>query len=137
MFPVDRDSLRAEYAAAQGSAEHHDGLVWTVTSIFWGASLVLLGFILDNAAEVELRSLTTALASFGLLLTVFVWTLALSFNSIVRQKYQRCKEIEGTLHMRHHTALRYQAGFQRIIYGVIMVGFIVVWTLVLCTVWRN
>jgi hypothetical protein len=43
--------LLTEYNAAQSSAEHHDRLVWTVSSILWAGSLALMGIILKNLIE--------------------------------------------------------------------------------------
>ena len=36
----------AEYKATQDSAQHHDNLLWYVSSIVWGGNLVLLGSFL-------------------------------------------------------------------------------------------
>jgi hypothetical protein len=37
--------LLVEYGKAQDSAEHHDNLVWSIASLNWVGSAVLLGFV--------------------------------------------------------------------------------------------
>jgi len=73
-LPVEptNDALLVEYQAAQGSAEHHDNLVWTVTSTMWGASLILLGFTLDQVGKPGLGALITVISLLGIFLSVFV-----------------------------------------------------------------
>jgi len=39
--------LLLEYTQAQESAQYHDSLTWEVTSIIWGASTLLIGFIVE------------------------------------------------------------------------------------------
>jgi len=130
-------SLLTEYQATQDSAQHHDNLVWSVTSIMWGATLVLMGFIFSSLKEVTLRPLIMIVSTLGIALTIAVWVFALQLNSVKRQKYARCKEIEHTLHLRQHSTLRWTGGSQRIIYGVLMGIIIMIWIAILWTVWTN
>ena len=130
-----REALLVEYQAAQDSAQHHDNLVWEVTSIMWGASLILIGFILDKVHEADLRPLITVLSILGFFLTGVVWIFALQLNAVKRQKYARCKELETQLHLLQHTNLRYRGGSQRFLYGFIMILFMMAWVFVLLTVW--
>ena len=44
---------------AQASAQHHD-LIWSATGLSWGASLILLGFVLENLAKNSAPAATTA-----------------------------------------------------------------------------
>jgi hypothetical protein len=129
------DDLRAEYQAAQDSAQHHANLIWSVTSIMWGTSLVLMGFILGALKEPALRPLITVLSVLGIVLIVFLWIFALQYNAAMRHKYARCKEIESTLHLRQHSTLRWKSGSQRILYGVVMVVLLTAWVAVLWTAW--
>jgi hypothetical protein len=134
---LDRDVLLVEYQAAQESAQHHDNLVWTVTAIIWGGMLVLFGFVLGNLDNVNLRLILTLLSILGIALTIAVWGFALQLNSVKRQKYRRCKQIEELLDMHHHRELKYAAASQRIVYGTVTILFIIVWLSVLWMVWSN
>lgn len=131
----DRDLRLAEYQAAQNSAQHHDGLVWTVTSIIWGATFVLLGLVLDRLWAPEPtddRIGTAIIAILGVLLLVFTWIVAAGLRSIKRRKYERCKELEKLLGFRQHADVRHGSGSQWAFYSVIMALFIFVWGAILC-----
>jgi len=134
-YAPDRDVLLVEYQAAQASAEHHDNLVWTWTSIIWGATLVALGFIVDNLADVKLRWVLTVISGLGIVLVVVAWVVMQQFNSLKNQKYARCKEIENICGMTQHTSLKYSGGSQRIIYSAITLIYIVIWFMVLRLIW--
>ena len=43
-----REVLLGEYQMAQDSAQHHDILVWNITSLNWIGSAVLMGFVLSG-----------------------------------------------------------------------------------------
>jgi len=129
------EDLRVEYQAAQSSAQHHDTLVWSVTSIMWAATLVLMGFILRALTDPTLRPLITILSALGIVLTICVWIFALQLNTAKRHKYARCKAIEGILQLEQHRTLPWPTGCQRILYGVIMAFFLLAWTAVLWTTW--
>ena len=135
--------LLAEYHAAQSSAQHHDQLVWTVSSIVWGGSLALMGFILK---DLTLKNPTTDLfvvvskifiCFLGLILTVFVWFTQRKFRALKKQRYARCKEIEGILKMKLHRATEWNEGSQTDAYSVIMVLFIEAWTFLAVLILRN
>ena len=132
---AERDALLVEYQAAQDSAQHHDTLLYTTTSLMWGASLILLGFILNDLTNTALRPLITALGILGLVLCVTVWIFALQFNSIKRQKYTRCREIEEIMNLSQHRNLRYVSGSQRFLYGIVTLIFILTWIFILWTMW--
>lgn len=129
------DDLRVEYQAAQDSAQYHDNLVWSGTSVMGGGSLVLMGFILTALKETSLRPLVTVLSLLGIATTVCVWIFALQWNAVKRHKYGRCKEIEAVLHMKQHTTLRWASSFQRVIYGALMVFFLLTWVSILWMTW--
>lgn len=126
-----------EYQAAQASAEHHDGLLWSVTSIVWGASLVLVGFILGNLEKSTLRPLIGLLCGLGAFLTVFVWVSARQFRSLKIQKYDRCKRIEASFDFRQHRDVRYPGRVVWALYTVVSLVFLGVWGAVAWTVWRT
>jgi hypothetical protein len=123
-----QEVLLAEYQAAQSSAEHHDRLVWTATSIIWGGSLVLMGFILKNPLKGWWGFVQFLLCFIGILLTDFACFAQLDFRDKKNQKYDRCKEIEKILGMEQH--LKTKTGFQTDIYGLIMNLFLLAWGLI-------
>ena len=137
MEPLDKEVLLVEYQSAQGSAQHHDNLLWTVTSIIWGGMLVLFGFVLANLDKTNLRLILTFLSILGIVLTIAVWGFALLLGSVMRQKYARCKTIEELFDMHQNRDLKYAARSQRIVYGIVMILFIIVWLIVLSMVWNH
>jgi hypothetical protein len=131
----ERDALLVEYQAAQDSAQHHDSITWTVISIVWGASLVLMGFILGNLQDRHLRPLLTVLSMLGIFLTAWVWYARGQLNEIKKQKYERCKSIERILGMNQHSVLKYEKGRIGSAIAIMSVAFIVAWVALLFTVW--
>ena len=128
----DHQTLLAEYKAAQDSAQHHDGLVWSVASVLLGGSLVLLGLILRSMEGDPVRPFIVALAILGIALTLCVWIFRHQLNDIKRQKYERCKEIELLLGMKQHQNLRYRPGSATIVFSIIMIALILIWLTVIC-----
>jgi len=116
--------LLAEYRETQLSAQHHDTLVWTVTSIIWAANVILFGTALT---AINLNCLPIVLSFLGICLCLSVCAFARQFNGIMGQKYSRCKEIERRLGMTQHTDLEYTPGKQKKIYNFIMSIFIALW----------
>lgn len=122
--------LLIEYPKAQDSAQHHDTLLWRITGIIWGASMVLLGFVASNLTKPGLKPLIAVLGVFGPVLSICVWLVAWMLNSVKNQKYRRCKEIERLFHFTQHSSLRYPARTGLVLYSVIMLLFLFVWILV-------
>lgn len=133
----DKDTLIVEYQAAQESAQHHDNLIWTTTTIIWSVTLILFGFVIDNLNNPNNRIILIFLSILGIFLMAAVFVFVLQFNSIKRQKYDRCKTIEKILDMHQHRDLKYSKGVQRVVYGIITFFFIITWSIILCTVWMN
>ena len=48
-------ALLVEYEKAQDSAQHHDGIVWSVISMTWAAEMVLLGFVVSSIEKCDHR----------------------------------------------------------------------------------
>src|SRR5438093_874597 len=71
-----RQVLLVEYQKAQDSAEHHDSLVWNITSLNWVGSAVLMGFVL-NGIDAQLTTshkvALLSIAGVGVLLSSLVW----------------------------------------------------------------
>ena len=119
-----QEVLLAEYRAAQSSAEYHDKLLWTVTSIFWLGSLTLMGFIVKSKI---ISPIILILPILGILIHIFLLIAQNDFRRWKNQKYARCKEIEFILGMNHH--LRAEKGGQTKIYITIMILFIISWAI--------
>jgi len=133
----DKEVLLVEYQAAQESAQHHDNLVWTVTALIWGGMLVLFGFILGNLDNTSLRLILILLSIIGITLTIAILVFTLQYNSVTRQKYQRCKTIELLLGMRQHNELKYTPGLQKITYKIITVLFVIAWFTIFWLAWNT
>lgn len=131
----DKDILLVEYQAAQESAQHHDNLIWTTTTIIWSVTLILFGFVIDNLNNPNNRIILTFLSILGIFLTAAIFVFVLQFNSIKRQKYDRCKAIEKILDMYQHRKLEYPKGVQTVVYLIITHFFIIAWLIILWTVW--
>ena len=131
----NENALLAEYQAAQDSAQHHENQIWSGTSVIWAGNLILLGFILGNLSSPDHlpQVLVIVLSLLGLALNVFVWIVALQSNSIKRQKYERCREIEEVLDLHQHRDLRYRQNVQTRVYGIVMLLFFAAWIVVILT----
>lgn len=129
--------LLTEYKAAQASAEHHDRLVWTVTSIVWAGNLALIGFILKNPMTGWSGIISLFLCAIGILITQFAWNAQGEFRYARNLKYSRCKEIEKILGMNHHLALEWKTKSQTDKYSLIMKLFLVAWVCVVISIlWK-
>lgn len=113
-----------EYEMAQHSAEHHDSLVWSVSTLTWGVSSVLLGFVLSNITDNGLGVVILLFCFIGIFLILCSWMFSRQFRSIRNQKYRRCKELEQELGLSQHTNTVHKNGSQSAMYSVIMLLFI-------------
>ena len=128
-----REVLLVEYQKAQDSAEHHDGLVWNITSLNWIGSAVLMGFVIngiDGNPTVEHKIGLLSIAAVGILLACLVWRWARQLRRAKVAKYRRCQEIEKELGMTQHTALQYSPGSQTRDYALLMSVFLTAWVVV-------
>ena len=120
---------RLEYEKAQDSAEHHDTLLWYVTSIVWTGNLIVLGEI-ATCTKIDLSSVLVLLVSvLALVLNLFLWAAAFQFRWIRKQKYEYCKQIEDMLPgmCGQHRHLCYPPGVMWTLYCFVMVLFLIVW----------
>lgn len=101
-FIEDKEILLKEYEKAQDSAEHHDKLLWTVTSIIFAALSVLFGFIIKYLTEVKYELITILASFFGLVLCIALWIFIENFRYYKNISYYRCNIIEIKLRMNHH-----------------------------------
>ena len=131
-----KDTLLVEYQAAQDSAQHHDNLLWSVTSVIWGGSLVLMGFTLGGLGDDAVRPVVTILSFLGIALTICVSIFSFQLNAVKRHKYARCRAIEAVLNMQQHTTTRWPVGLQRILYSILMLFFLIAWIAILLTAWH-
>lgn len=145
-----RQILLVEYQKAQDSAEHHDELIWTVMSLNWIGSAVLLGFALDaiSAQPTEPHKVALILVSIvGITLSVFVWRWTRQLRAVKNAKYERCKEIEQLLSMKQHSTLIWPPPLrgpkwiarlrQRDDYAILLCAFLATWVAVLAAIIRG
>ena len=132
---TDKEILIAEYQAAQGSAQHHDQLVWAITSILWGSSLVLLGFVLGMLGRPDLRLPITFVVINAIVLTIYLWKCVRQLRDVKIHKYRRCIAIEEQLGMQQHRTLQYSAGEQTRGYSIVMSLFLALWFVSVALVW--
>lgn len=93
-----KEIMYLEYGKAQDSAEHHDSLVWITTSVILGASVVLIGVVLDYISKNQFNPIiATAISSLGLILILFQIYLQRGFRHARNYKYEECKRIEKDL----------------------------------------
>ena len=128
------ESKLLEYEMAQNSAEHHDNLVWSVSTITWGVSSVLLGFVLNNITKDSLGVVVLLFCLIGIFLILCSWLFARQFRDLRNQKYKRCKKLEAELGISQHTMIKYKDGSQTSMYSIIMVLFLVTWSVVIAKV---
>ena len=130
------EDLRVEYQKAQDSAEHHDHLVWIITSILWASTLILLGLVVTAIGMRNgLKWPITIVAALAILLTLYLWICAQQLRNVKVQKYKRAIEIEKQLGLEQHSKLSYSAGSQTIGYSLIMHLFFAVWFFLIAFVW--
>jgi hypothetical protein len=123
----------AEYKAAQDSAQHHDNLLWYVSSIVWGGNLVLLGSFLKyigNATEELPIPFIFCVGIFCILLNLCLWGCAYIFRDIRNQKYKRCQFIESKLRFHQHSTLSGVPGMMWFIYSFVTIMFMALWLFV-------
>lgn len=130
--PTDEELL-AEYQAAQNSAQHHDTIIWSINSVVWGASLLLLGFLLNRSPDPSMKLIVTLVSILGILLIIKVWTYTFQLAELKRQKYNRCKEIEEKFNLQQHRNVKWKSGRQKFLYSAVMLLFIVIWIVVAWT----
>jgi hypothetical protein len=122
-------NMRVEYQKAQDSAEHHDSLLWYVTSIVWSGNLILLGEVATSTKTHLASILILPISVLALVLNLFVWAAAFQFRSVKKQKYEYCKQIEDKLPgMRgQHRNLCHPPGVTWTLYCSVTILFLIVW----------
>jgi|GEM_PF-1593372 len=124
---VSKESNLLEYEMAQNSAQHHDNLLWSVSTLTWGASSVLLGFVLNNLSNSQQGTILLLFCVLGSLIILCSWFFTLQFRSIRNQKYARCLELEPILGFNQHTNLKHKKGSQTTLYSAVMALFLLTW----------
>lgn len=123
-----------EYEMAQDSAQHHDNLVWSVSTLMWGVSAVLLGFVLSSLKDKENPLIICMFCILGVTIIFCAWYFTRQFRSIRGQKYKRCKELEAIFSFKQHTDLKHPESSQTNIYSAVMLLFLATWVAVLVKV---
>lgn len=135
---ADREVLLVEYQKAQDSAEHHDNLVGSVTSL-WLGSAIFIGFVLSGLASRQAAHYKTVLylvIALGMFLTFLVWTWANRASKLKKLKYDRCKEIEQALGMKQHLRVGPARRWQDYAYTALLVLLLAAWAVLLVDVAR-
>ena len=127
---VINEYLLVEYEKAQDSAQHHDNLIWSVSTLTWGVSSVLLGFVLTSLETMKYRMLLMLFCVLGIFIILCAWYFTVQFRSIRGQKYKRCKELEKIFSFNQHSNLMHRQGSQIILYSAVMVLFLSTWVMV-------
>ena len=99
----------------------------------WGASLILLGFVLQHIDNPQLTHIVLLVSILGILMNVKVWVYTHQLAAVKNHKYDRCKVIESQLGLKQHSTLDYASGRQKLFYSAVMILFIVVWVFVAAT----
>lgn len=121
--------LIAEYQCSQQSAEHQDTLAWQITAIIWGAQALMVASLVQSAQRPETVLLERLTAGLGIVLNIALAVLRQVNSWVMRQKYQRCWEIEEQLGMEQHLRMRrtYPNGLQRTASWFVTAPFIALW----------
>lgn len=127
LSPAVLTALLQEYQSAQESAEHHDTIAWTVTSVLYGASLLLLASLLQRGTVVGAEVLVLLCSALGVVLAILAFRLRSSLRSVFKYKYQRCKDIEVLLGLKQHSGLKYKEGTAHRILWWCMAALVAVW----------
>jgi hypothetical protein len=88
-----------ELQLAQKSAEHHDSLVWTSSSIFTASALIMLGTVVSEFNKIP-ELILVMVCLIGFLICVFNCYLIKDFGMIKKDRYEKCKEIENYLNFK-------------------------------------
>jgi hypothetical protein len=133
--------LLVEYEQAQESAQYHDNLNWEVTSIIWGASTLLIGFIVEAICNgnPSVQLVIAATAVLGLVLTWTSCYLMWRNNKRMNDLYLVCQLIECKLSLPHSIHCeakkrvheRRWSGLQKRLYVGVSIWFSLVWILIL------
>jgi hypothetical protein len=132
-----REAFLIEYQKAQDSAQHHDTLVWTILSLNWVGSAILMGFVLSgiDAASCLLQKLALlAMSAVGVALSALVWRWAYKTRCVKVAKYKRCIALEALFEMQQHSCLSYTAGSQTKEYAALMILFLLAWVVLIINV---
>lgn len=132
-----REVLLIEYQKAQDSAQHHDTLVWTITSLNWIGSAILMGFVIEKIGthiNVYLKTALLSISIVGITLSLCVWLWSRRTREVKVAKYKRCKVIEGILGMEQHSKLEYKGGSQTTEYAALMLLFLAAWVVLIVMV---
>ncbi len=76
------------FERAINTAQHYHLVSWVISSIFFIAMVMLLGYVVNHFNEEDLQLLIFA-SLMGMILTLFVLRMHETFNGIVRQHYRR------------------------------------------------
>ena len=89
----DNDHLLVEYQEALSIIRHHDTLLWSIFSVYFGITGALLNFVPQISSE----SLVRITAILGIVVSLTIFLHVKKSRNYYKQKSDRAKEIEKKL----------------------------------------
>ncbi len=124
-------TLLIEYQKAQDSAEHHDKLVWTVSSIFFAGLTALLGFIVKDYTDIKEEPITLLVSIFALIMIYSLYVFISSFRMFKNESYKRCRIIEKQLGMEQHRRKAKEIGKQTKMMWILLASYFIVFMIII------
>src|SRR5690349_10357106 len=87
----------AEYQQAQDVGHHTDTVIHEITAIVWGASTLLLGFVLEVDCASGNQWLVIVASIIGFVMSAYVTLVMRWTKRSQRVAYKVCREIEDEL----------------------------------------
>lgn len=122
-----KEILLVEYQKAQDSAEHFDQLLWVVIGLLMTGMAGLLAIPPSDKISCESDWMRFYPPVLGIIVSVLLFYFVDSFRAFRRQKYERCKVIEGLLGMEQHSKLKNPKPRQVYVVNVLSGAFLIVW----------
>lgn len=122
--------LLKEYSETQNSAQFHDNLLWTVTSIILAGMFAAIGFLINNLLSLD-KAVISLFVIFSIILIMCLGIFSNEFRKIKNSKYRRCKDIEKQIRilandsgvMLQHSSI--EEGKQKYAYNLLLISLAV------------
>ena len=132
------DVLLKEHSEHSKSAQHHDNLLWTVTSIIFSGMIILIGLLVDNLHNTN-KLLLTYISVFGIILSIGLYYFAKDFRRIKKFHYDRCKDIGEKIRAdsKDNNVLKApEGGGQWCFFKFILIMIGIGWFLLILEIWK-
>ena len=123
--------LLIEYQKAQDSAEHHDKLVWTVSSIFFAGLTALLGFIVKDYSIIIHEPIILLVSIIALIMIYSLYVFISSLRMFKNVSYKRCRIIERKLGMEQHLRKAKEVGKQTRMMWILLASYFIMFILII------